>query len=62
MQSLTAVLKSVIKEQVKHVLSPVPYSPVDQLLVKNFKIFVSKIKLSANFLFVFVAIFFILTR
>jgi hypothetical protein len=41
MQNLTAVLKSVMKGEFKYVLSPVPYSLVNQLLVKSIKIFIS---------------------
>jgi len=39
MQSLTIVLKSGMKGEVKYVLSPVAYSLVNQLLVKSFKTF-----------------------
>lgn len=41
MPSLTAVLKNEMGGKVKYVLSPVPDSLVNQLLVKSFKIFIS---------------------
>jgi hypothetical protein len=50
MQTLSAVLKSVMKGKVKYVLSSVPYSLVNQLLVKNFKIFLSKNKIFTKLL------------
>lgn len=50
MQSLTAVLKSVMKGKVKYVLSSASYSLLNQLLVKCFKIFVSTNKIFNKFL------------
>lgn len=56
MQSRMVVLKSGIKGKVKYVLSPVPYSLVNQLLVKIFKIFISTNKIITKHLVCFVAI------
>jgi len=50
MQSLTAVLKSVMQGKFKYVLSPVPYSLVNQLLVKSIKIFISTNKIITKLL------------
>jgi hypothetical protein len=50
MQSLTAVLKSVMNGNVKHVLSPASYSLVNQLLVKSFKILISTNKIISKLL------------
>lgn len=44
-QGLTAVLKSVMKGKVQYVLSPAPFTLVNQLIVKSFKIFLSTNKI-----------------
>ena len=47
------VLKTGMKGKVKYVLSPVPYSLVNQLLVKSFKIFISTNKIITKILVCF---------
>jgi len=53
MQSLMVVSKSGMKRKVKYVLCPVPYSLVNQLLVKSFKIFILTNKIITKLLVCF---------